>query len=215
MRATTRRQIKPFNLNQSQLAFTCRLLSQRQLRSLIRSDVENRDRSIFPDHIVRELNCAFDYFCSWIIELDVDFARRFHHAKTSRRSVEERDESLRENVLAGVLLYVVQASSPIDSPAHDCITTRRGALDHMKHAVVAVVDALNHTRTVERSSVARLSAARWIKRRAIENHRGPTTDALSDIYYASFKLDQMRIGIIETFCYWHKLYPQITQIFVR
>jgi len=92
-------------------------------------------------------------------------------------------------VLARVVLDVVQTPSPIHSPAHDCIASRRYSLDHVKHTVVAVVDAFNHARAVERAGVAWLSTARWIKSSAIENHRGPTADTLSDIYYASFKLN--------------------------
>ncbi len=73
-------------------------------------------------------------------------------------------------MLASVLLYVVQPSRPIDSPVHDCVPSGRGALDHMEHAVVAIVDAFCHARTVKRSGIAWLSATSRIKRRTIENH---------------------------------------------
>jgi hypothetical protein len=48
-----------------------------------------------------------------------------------------------------------------------------------------------------------LTTASRIKRSAIENERGPATDAIGDVDDACVKLDQMRIGIIETFGYRH------------
>ena len=106
-------------------------------------------------------------------------------------------------MLTSVLLHVVQPSRPVDSPAYNITTSRRRALDHVQHALVAIVDTLNNARAVECAGITRLTAASRIKRSAIENDRGPATDAIGDVHDASFKLDQMRIGIIETFSYWH------------
>src|ERR1051326_2908613 len=85
-------------------------------------------------------------------------------------------------------------------------TRRRHALDHVQHTVLAVVDALLHTRAVECSSVTRLTAAGRIKRCAVEHDRGPTTDAIAQINHTSVKLDQMRVGIIKTFSYSHTIH---------
>ena len=180
-----------------------RLFPQRQLRGFTRRHGTNRDRAILPDDIVRQLNRTFNHLRRGIVQLNIDLTRRIEHAKAASRSVEEVDKRLRQNVLARVLLQVVQPSRPVDAPAHNITTTRRRTLDHVQHTLVAIVDALDHAHAVERTRVTRLATASRIKRSAIENEGGPATDTISDIDDASVKLDQMRIGIIETFGYSH------------
>src|SRR4051812_12662224 len=102
-----------------------------------------------------------------------------------------------------MLLHVIEPPRPVDPPAHNSISRRRNALDHVKHALIAVVDTLHHTQTVKCSRVARLTSAGWIERGAIKPHSGPTTDTFSNIDDTSFKLDQVRISVIETFGYSH------------
>jgi hypothetical protein len=71
------------------------------------------------------------------------------------------------------------------------IALRAGALPGPREArlAIAIVNAFDHTRAVERSGITRLAAARRIKRRAVKNNGSPTTDAITQINYASFKLD--------------------------
>jgi hypothetical protein len=73
----------------------------------------------------------------------------------------------------------------------------------MQHARLAVVDAFNNSRAVERAGVTRLTAASRIKRRAVENDTAPTTNAIRYVNHTSFKLDKMRVGIIESLGYGH------------
>jgi len=102
-----------------------------------------------------------------------------------------------------VLLHVVQPARPVDSPTHHITTTRRRTLDHVQHAIVTIVDTLNYARAIQRAGITRLTTAGRINRSAIEHNSRPATHAIAKIDHASFKLDQMRIGIIETFSYWH------------
>jgi hypothetical protein len=106
-------------------------------------------------------------------------------------------------VLARVLLHVVQPARPVDPSSYDITARRRRTLDHVQHTIIAIVDTLDHTHAVERARVARLTTASRIKRSAIENDSRPATHAIAKIDDASFKLNQMRIGIVETFSYWH------------
>src|SRR6185369_4030788 len=168
-----------------------------------RSHVPNSDRAILPDDIVRQLDRALNHFGRRIVKLNIDLARRLEHAKAACRSIEERDERLRENVLARVLLHVVQPARPIDSPSYHITATRRRARDHVQHTFVTIVDTLHHAYAIERAGITRLTAAGRIKRSAIENECGPATDAITDIDDASFKLNQMRIGIVKTLSYSH------------
>jgi hypothetical protein len=170
--------------------------------------------AIFPDDIVRQLDSALDDLASWIVQIDVDLTRRFEHAKAARGRVEERDESLRENVLARVLLHVVQPARPVDTPVHH-MHSRDGAAPWTTCSTPLSPSSIHSTTRAPLSVPVSLglAAASRIKRSAIEHDRGPTTDAISDVNHASFKLDQMGIGIIKTFSYRHGIvYPQITQI---
>ena len=69
----------------------------------------------------------------------------------------------------------------------------------MQYAVFLVVDAFENLNTGERARVARLAAAGWIKRGAIECHGRPATDAIGLGGHARCKFDQMRIVVVETF----------------
>jgi hypothetical protein len=111
------------------------------------------------------------------------------HAKAARWRFEESYECLREDVLAGVLLHVIEAPGPIDSSLDPGTYIRRASLDDMQYAVVLVVYALKDSFTVERSRVARLTATGWIKRGAIECHGSPTANAIGLVGNERFKLD--------------------------
>jgi predicted metalloprotease with PDZ domain len=106
-------------------------------------------------------------------------------------------------VLAGVLLNVIEAAGPVDSALYRGANRRRWSLYYMKHGL-ALVDAFNDPSAVKRSRIARLSAARGIKSCAVERDCGPAADSLRYLNDARVKLDQMRIGVIETFGYRHE-----------
>ena len=104
-------------------------------------------------------------------------------------------------MLARVLLDMVQPARPVNSPAHGLTASWRRTLDHVQHALIPIIDTLNNAYAVERAGITRLAAPSRVKRCAIEDYCGPTTHAIAKIDDASFKLDQMGIGIIETFGY--------------
>jgi hypothetical protein len=74
----------------------------------------------------------------------------------------------------------------------------------MKHSVLLIVNALENFAVSKRAGIAWLSAARWIKRRAVESHCGPAANALGFVDDSRVKLDQMRIVVIEAFCNGHR-----------
>jgi hypothetical protein len=73
----------------------------------------------------------------------------------------------------------------------------------MQYAVLLVVYTFEDSFAVYCSCVARLAATGWVKRGAIEGHGGPTADAVSLVGNERFKLDQVRVLIIETFSCGH------------
>jgi hypothetical protein len=98
-----------------------------------------------------------------------------------------------------MLLHVIKPAWPIDTTFDHSSAFRRRALNHVKYAVVTVVNALDHTRSIQGSGVARLSTAGRVKGGAIQNYSGPTAYTFGYVNDSSFKLDEMRIVIVETF----------------
>src|SRR5215204_2994299 len=109
VRTTAGSKVETLNFNETQLAFARGFFSQRQLRGLLRRDVVDCYFAILPNYVVRQFNSTFDHFITWAGKLDVNFAGVMQHPKAARGRFEQSDESLRENVLAGVLLDVVEA----------------------------------------------------------------------------------------------------------
>jgi len=81
-------------------------------------------------------------------------------------------------MLAGVLLQVIEPAQPIDFAVNYVVNVGHKPLDHMQHAFVFSVDAINDARLAQGSPVAWLAAARGIKRRAIERDRYGSVVAL-------------------------------------
>ena len=74
----------------------------------------DRNRPIFPDDIVSQLNCAIDDSIAGVRQFHINLANLIEHAETARWRIEQGDECLRENVLAGVLLNMIETPRPID-----------------------------------------------------------------------------------------------------
>src|SRR3990172_7210645 len=81
------------------------------------------------------------------------------------------DEGLRENMLAGVLLHVIEAARPVD------LALNFGGLDgpryHVQNRLVALADNhIFHWHTVDRAAIVRLAAGGGIEICLIENEGG-------------------------------------------
>jgi hypothetical protein len=72
-------------------------------------------------------------------------------------------------------------------------------LNDVQNSVVAIIDALYDARTIQNASIAGLAAAGWIEGSAIKNDSRPTTDTLSHVNHASFKLNEMGVVVVKTF----------------
>ena len=67
-----------------------------------------------PDDLIGEIDRLVNLFFRRIVDRDINFAFVFEHAKALRRGVEQLDEGSRENVLARVLLQVIEPALPIN-----------------------------------------------------------------------------------------------------
>ena len=70
----------------------------------------NRNRQVVPDRLIREIDSLLDFFICGIFEGNVDFALVFHYPKAVGARIKQLDESRGQNVLAGVLLQVIESS---------------------------------------------------------------------------------------------------------
>ncbi len=132
-------------------------------------------------------------------QLNINLRPVFHHAEATRRCAEERDEGLREEVLAGVLLQVIEASRPIDDPAHARANVGYCAREDVKHAFAFEVKALNDGRAVERAGVKGLTAARRVESGAVEDDGGAPVAGLGDADNLRVKFRQVRVVVVEAF----------------
>ena len=94
-------------------------------------------------------------------------------------------------MLAGVLLYVIESTWPIDTAIYFGANFWRRSLKHMKDAVVAIINAFHDSGTVKGSRITRLSATSGIKRRPIQNNLCPATDLFTHVKDTSVEFDEM------------------------
>lgn len=191
MRAAARRQIEPLYLYEPQVGFARGIFTQRKTRGLFFRHLADAHGAVFPDDAVGKLDRLVNFLFRRSFKRHVNLGILVEHPKTARLRVEEGDESLRENVLARVLLNVVQAARPIDASLNNCASQQAAALQDVKHALFACVYALYDARVIECSSVARLPASHRVERCAVECDGHPPADALRYPCDASLKLRQM------------------------
>ena len=77
----------------------------------------NRHWPILPDDLVRKIDGLLNSLVGRIIKSHIDFAFVLKHAEAVRWRVEQLYERRRENVLACVLLQVIEPAQPINLAA--------------------------------------------------------------------------------------------------
>ena len=74
----------------------------------------NFNRPRVPDDLIGEIDRLFNLFVRRIVDRDINFAFMFEHAKALRGRVEQADKGGRKDVLAGVLLDMIEPAQPIN-----------------------------------------------------------------------------------------------------
>src|SRR5262249_32073972 len=166
----------------------------------------------FPDDAVRFLFGRADFIRQ---RLTTEIDRRHVRAEVKAHGpdFEEPLEGGRQDVLAGVLLHVVEASRPVDGAVHDRTGFGvRGSgfggpvlgagfgfwcrfYDMCDCAVILVPD-LDDAEGTERAGVERLSARGGIERRAVERDDGAAAARL-DALDAGVKFPKIRVGVVQ------------------
>ncbi len=108
------------------------------------------------------------------------------------------DERLRQNMLAGVVLHMVEAARPVDLTAHGVGFQR--FFEYVEHRMIGVTDDHIHDRDIiERSGIVGLAAAGGVEVGLIQNDRWQrlVLRALND---PRFKGCGVRIRIVQALC---------------
>ncbi len=117
-----------------------------------------------------------------------------------RRAV-ELDQHGRKQVLAAVLLHVVEAARPVDGASDFARRDRR--VGDVRDAL-AFVDDLDHRRVSDGSRIERLAAGGRIECGAVQVD---TASAVARFDHVSAELAQVGIGVIEAFGHTHSNAP--------
>src|SRR5215471_7607970 len=190
MSATARGKIETIYFNHPQFTSARRFFAQRQSGRLLSTDLSNLNGTTLPDNLVGKIDCLFNFFIARIIERHVDFAFVLEHPKTMRRRVKQFDEGLRQNMLTGVLLHVVQPPHTIDSSMNRVTDFRNRPLDNVQHAFIFGIDAINYTGVSKRPQISGLATSGWVKCSAVEGYCDLPIFALVDTQDPSVKFQQ-------------------------
>jgi hypothetical protein len=96
-------------------------------------------------------------------------------------------------MLAGVLLHVIEAASPVDFSRY--FTGSDRSIQHMDDAAI-LIDNVDYRGPSENSGIEGLAARGWIKRRAIEIDAPPIAGRIND---DRAKFPEIRIVVIKPF----------------
>jgi hypothetical protein len=105
---------------------------------------------------------------------------------------EQLKECRRKQVLAGVLLHVVDATWPIDGASHLAWFNRGGRVMHDTMAVVSIRH-FDHIRTAQLSRIVRLPARGGVKRGAIEDD----APSLAEVFRIGFARQDIRVELAQ------------------
>ena len=132
--------------------------------------ITDRDRLILPDLAVGIILGLLQLSrCQFFIQ--VNSHQPFAHMKTNIISSEQLPDRMRKNMLAGMLLHMVQPGLPVQH-RFDLCPNRQRPLTIM-HYFAAALRSISHLHAAQRSAVTQLTAALRKKYRPVQNHGIP------------------------------------------
>jgi hypothetical protein len=149
--------------------------------------------------LVGEIDGLFNFFIRGIFQSNIDLALLFKHAETSRRCIEQMDECGGKDVLAGVLLKMIQPSRPINFTVDRVAYLWRRSLNQVQDTFVFSVDAINDSSFAKRTGIRWLPTACRIKSSAIERYGHLTIIKFAETNDAGIEFEQTRIVVVESF----------------
>ena len=167
MRAAARGEIELRNLDDPKRPPPRRFFPQRQPGRLLLRNDPNANRPVLPDNRVG-LVLRRGQLVGRHLARQIDRGHVAPHVETHRLDATGAFECCRQQMLAGVLLHVIDAAGPVDPPG-DLRSGLQAAFHHMHHVPVVAILDIEDRETAESPRVERLASGRGIKRGAIED----------------------------------------------
>src|ERR1700682_682218 len=168
MRPAARLQVRAFNLDNAQDSTTLNFLPHSQFFKLLRGAIAHHHRSVFSNHLVRRSLCAFENVLGRLRPANINRAHLTAQMKRYRRPTVPLLKHRGKQMLAGVLLHMIEPPRPIDA------TLNVPKLQLAINNVNDVFSSIAHIETIpipQLAQVVRRASRSRIERRGIEHYR--------------------------------------------
>src|SRR6185503_6714659 len=129
-------------------------------------------RAILEDYLVGDLLSRANEVFRRRLPVDIDRRGLGAHMKGPCFRSASTNKSLRQNVLAAMLLQVIEPPRGIDFAGHLRTDRQRTRAGHFViNRTRLILEHVGDFYTGQRPEIVRLTSAGWIKRRPIENYR--------------------------------------------
>ena len=166
MGSATGLQIGGFDFDGAQDTVVVDFLANAEFRQLIRSAVADRDGAVLKNNLICRALCPFQNFFGRFGAAQIDGANLGSEMEGNRRASEAFLKHGGEEMLAGVLLHVVEAARPVDA------ALRFAGIQRSINDVDDFIFVLAHVQNIgvaKFPEVVRLAAGTRIKSSAIED----------------------------------------------
>src|SRR5271170_2612443 len=171
MRASARLPVGALDLDGAEDTLAVNLLANACGRQLFGGAEAHGDDAILEDQFIRAALSFVQVSRNDRGRIEVDCADFAAKMERHRLKPEQLDKNGGEQMLAGMLLHVIEPARPVDLAAHRAV--RHGGGGVMHYAVIFRICDLDYRDSRERPEIVRLPSRRRVKRRAIE-HDLPT-----------------------------------------
>ena len=206
MGAAAGRQVEIADLDQSEHAGARRIFSERKRDGLLPCHEANGDRPVLPDDLVRDVNGPLNV-CGRHVACHVDSGVLRSHMEADRGVLEESIQCRRQQMLAGMLLHVVESAGPVHLTGYGSAARERRCQD-MNDRIL--IDNVDHFCTTELAVVEGLTARCRIEGRAVERNRRPAV-VLEAARHSGAEGTAVGIGVVNAVC--HRR-PEVTAAFI-
>jgi len=143
VRASAGLQIRPFDFDRSQNPAALHFLAHPKLRQILRRSIPNSDRAVFENHLIRSPLRAFQNLLRRLRPANVNRANLPTQMKRHRGPPVALLKHRRQQMLAGMLLHVIEAPPPVDAAIHRAGSHR--PIDHV-HDLLSLIAHVQHVR---------------------------------------------------------------------
>ncbi len=182
--------VQVFHANHAQSAFAGR--RHAQIGLLVRIAVFDGDRAVLGNHLVGAQFDSLDVFGTERSGGDVDSGCVFTEMKTDGGHAAALDGDGGKQMLAAVLLHVIEAPHPIHAALN--IFGEHWLGQGVNNALPLVLFNAHDRHAVDGSQIVRLAPRSRVERRAVQDQ---TTAVVAAIQHARAELSEIGIAVIE------------------